>query len=112
MEVSGTPLTIIWTGPRSVKRNIVPLSPSHRGRIANVSTRAVSLFLRNGYGGTTMETRMKPPAAIVPGVVQPIQELMKAAHSQGVPEELLEIVHLRVSQINGCSFCVDAGLKS
>ena len=59
-----------------------------------------------------MEARMKHPAAIIPGVIQPIQELTKAAHSQGVPEELLEIVHLRISQINGCSFCVDAGLKS
>ncbi|MFI6787663.1 carboxymuconolactone decarboxylase family protein [Nonomuraea sp. NPDC050383] len=34
---------------------------------------------------------------------------MKAAQSQGLPQELMEMIHLRVSQINGCSFCVDAG---
>lgn len=59
-----------------------------------------------------MQARMKNPAAVIPGAMQPIQSLIKAAHSQGVPEELLELVHLRVSQINGCSACVDAGVKS
>lgn len=59
-----------------------------------------------------MEARMKNPAAIIPAAMKPIMELMKAAQSQGVPQELLELVHLRVSQINGCSPCVDSGLKS
>ena len=30
----------------------------------------------------------------------------------GVPAATLELVHLRASQINGCSFCVDAGARS
>ena len=30
---------------------------------------------------------------------------------QGLPEKLLELVHLRASQINGCSFCIDYGVK-
>jgi AhpD family alkylhydroperoxidase len=59
-----------------------------------------------------MQARMKNPAMIIPAAMRPIQDLMKAAQSQGVPEELLELVHLRVSQINGCSACVDAGVKS
>ncbi len=59
-----------------------------------------------------MEARMKNPAAIIPAAMKPIMELMKAAQSQGLPEELMEMVHLRVSQINGCSACVDAGLKA
>ncbi|MEU8250030.1 carboxymuconolactone decarboxylase family protein [Nonomuraea sp. NPDC048916] len=59
-----------------------------------------------------MHARMKNPATIIPAAMQPIQALIGAARSQGVPEELLEMVHLRVSQINGCSFCVDGGLKS
>ncbi|MFD0888795.1 carboxymuconolactone decarboxylase family protein [Streptosporangium algeriense] len=59
-----------------------------------------------------MEARMKNPASIIPGVIKPIQELMQAAQSQGLPQELMEMIHLRVSQINGCSFCVDAGLKN
>ena len=59
-----------------------------------------------------MQARMKNPATIIPGTMQPIQQLMKAAHSAGVEEELLELVHLRVSQINGCSFCVDSGVRN
>ncbi|NUP66589.1 MAG: carboxymuconolactone decarboxylase family protein [Nonomuraea sp.] len=58
-----------------------------------------------------MEARMKNPATIIPAAMKPIMELMKAAQSQGLPQELMEMIHLRVSQINGCSFCVDAGLK-
>ena len=30
----------------------------------------------------------------------------------GVPREVLELVHLRASQINGCSACVDSGARS
>src|SRR5690242_13844696 len=59
-----------------------------------------------------MEARMKNPATIIPAAIKPIQELLKAAQSQGLPQELMEMVHLRVSQINGCSFCVDSGLKN
>ncbi|MEU9844002.1 carboxymuconolactone decarboxylase family protein [Actinomadura sp. NPDC048032] len=44
--------------------------------------------------------------------MKPIQELFKAVHAGGVSEETLELVHLRVSQINGCSACVDAGAKT
>ncbi|GIH93937.1 carboxymuconolactone decarboxylase family protein [Planobispora siamensis] len=58
-----------------------------------------------------MQARMKNPAMIIPAAMQPIQGLMQAVQSQSVPEELLDLVHLRVSQINGCSFCVDSGLK-
>ncbi|GGO30765.1 carboxymuconolactone decarboxylase family protein [Microbispora bryophytorum] len=59
-----------------------------------------------------MEARMQNPATIIPAAMKPIMELMKATQSQGLPQELMEMIHLRVSQINGCSYCVDAGLKS
>ncbi|MBO3749807.1 carboxymuconolactone decarboxylase family protein [Streptosporangiaceae bacterium NEAU-GS5] len=59
-----------------------------------------------------MKARMKNPAMILPSAMRPIQDVIKAAQSGGVDEELLELIHLRVSQINGCSFCVDAGLKT
>jgi AhpD family alkylhydroperoxidase len=55
---------------------------------------------------------MKNPAMVITEAMQPIQELFKAARAGGVPESTLELVHLRVSQINGCSPCVDAGVKS
>jgi AhpD family alkylhydroperoxidase len=59
-----------------------------------------------------MEPRMKNPAAVIPGAWQAVVALNKASDSGGVPASTLELVHLRVSQINGCSACVDAGVKS
>ncbi|MEU1393947.1 MULTISPECIES: carboxymuconolactone decarboxylase family protein [unclassified Nonomuraea] len=59
-----------------------------------------------------MQSRMKNPAFVLPGTMEPIQELFKAVHSGGVDAATLELVHLRVSQINGCSACVDAGVKT
>ena len=59
-----------------------------------------------------MEARMKNPASVISEAMKPIQELFKAVHAGGVPETTLELVHLRVSQINGCSPCVDAGVKT
>ncbi|WP_431677298.1 carboxymuconolactone decarboxylase family protein [Kitasatospora sp. KL5] len=59
-----------------------------------------------------MQSRMQNPAAVLPGAMQSIQELFKAVHSGGVDGQTLELVHLRTSQINGCSACVDGGAKS
>ena len=47
-----------------------------------------------------------------PDVTTGVQHLFKAIYAGGVPQQTLELVHLRASQINGCSFCVDAGSKS
>jgi AhpD family alkylhydroperoxidase len=52
---------------------------------------------------------MKNPAMLLPGAMEAIGGLYKAMSKGGVPSELLELVHLRASQINGCSACVDAG---
>jgi AhpD family alkylhydroperoxidase len=38
-----------------------------------------------------------------------IQALAASFHNKGVPEETLALIHLRASQINGCSSCVQAG---
>ncbi len=58
-----------------------------------------------------MQARMKNPAAIVPGAMQAIQALMASVQKAGAPPEILHLAHLRVSQINGCSPCVDSGVK-
>ena len=44
-----------------------------------------------------------------PDIGQGVQEIFKAVYRGGVPAPTLELVHLRASQINGCSACVDAG---
>ncbi|MEU8527457.1 MULTISPECIES: carboxymuconolactone decarboxylase family protein [Streptomyces] len=58
------------------------------------------------------KARMTNPAYVLPGVGQAVQGLIEAARQGGVPQETLELVHLRASQINGCGFCVDYGVKS
>jgi AhpD family alkylhydroperoxidase len=59
-----------------------------------------------------MQTRIKNPAVIIPDAMKPIQALYAAAGKGGVPQTTLELVHLRASQINGCSVCVDSGSRS
>ena len=58
-----------------------------------------------------IHVRMKNPAEILPDAGQAIQTLIKTAYRGGVPGKTLELVHLRVSQINGCSVCVDSGSR-
>jgi AhpD family alkylhydroperoxidase len=41
-----------------------------------------------------------------------VQHIYKAVYSGGVPPQTLSLVHLRASQINGCSACVSAGTTS
>ena len=51
---------------------------------------------------------MKNPASIIPEAMQAIQVLVRATHKGGVAPETLALVHLRASQINGCSACSPA----
>jgi len=55
---------------------------------------------------------MKNPAAVIPGAWQAVVALNQASDSGDVPADTLELVHLRVSQINGCSACVASAAKS
>ncbi|GIH96452.1 carboxymuconolactone decarboxylase family protein [Planobispora siamensis] len=57
-----------------------------------------------------MEARMKSRADA--DVMTAIQHLYKAIHAGGVDPLVLGLVHLRASQINGCSPCVFAGVAS
>jgi AhpD family alkylhydroperoxidase len=55
---------------------------------------------------------MNNPAMVLPETMTAVNALYKAAHSANLPEATLELVHLRASQINGCSACVDIGVRS
>jgi AhpD family alkylhydroperoxidase len=59
-----------------------------------------------------MQSRMSNPATVLPDATPAIQALLQATRKGGVPQNVLELVHLRASQINGCSFCVDSGARS
>ena len=59
-----------------------------------------------------MQARIKNPAFILPDAMQAMMALKTAAEEGGVPHKTLELVHMRVSQINGCGFCVDFGARN
>jgi AhpD family alkylhydroperoxidase len=57
-----------------------------------------------------MQARMKNPAMILPDAMQALMDLQAATEKGGVSPELLGLVHLRASQINGCDACMTAGI--
>ncbi|MGH4013646.1 MAG: carboxymuconolactone decarboxylase family protein [Pseudonocardiaceae bacterium] len=48
---------------------------------------------------------------ILPDAMKAIQALNSATEGGGVPLATLGLVHLRASQLNGCSSCVDSGTR-
>src|SRR5271168_1488065 len=58
-----------------------------------------------------MQPRIANPAVSVPGVLDALQALSKAAaeagRKAGLPRTTAELVNLRASQINGCAVCLD-----
>jgi len=58
-----------------------------------------------------MEPRMKNPAVVISEAMEPIKAILGATYRGGVEPTILALVHLRASQINGCSSCVDSGWR-
>lgn len=59
-----------------------------------------------------MRARMQHPTSVLDGANKAIYGLLKATQQTDVPGSTLELVHLRTSQINSCSLCVDGGVKT
>lgn len=55
----------------------------------------------------TMKARMTNLVMSVPGFMDAMNALHGCAEKSGLSHQLLEMVALRASQINGCSVCVD-----
>jgi AhpD family alkylhydroperoxidase len=53
-----------------------------------------------------MQARMRNPALVVPGAMKGLLDVIKAVRAVGVPAHTLNLVMIRASQINGCSYCV------
>ena len=58
-----------------------------------------------------MQSRIKNPAMLLPDAVQALQALNGVLEKSGFSPTILGLVHLRVSQVNGCSVCVDMGWR-
>jgi AhpD family alkylhydroperoxidase len=53
-----------------------------------------------------MKARLHKPTTLVPDAMAPIQALAKVSDSI-LPASLRHLVHMRVSQINGCAYCLE-----
>lgn len=58
-------------------------------------------------GRATVQARMGNPALVIPEALTALQALAAATRGRGVLSRTHDLIHLRVSQINGCSVCVD-----
>src|SRR3954467_3301767 len=54
---------------------------------------------------TTLEARIANPAFTVPGAMDALAALSKAISRVRLSPQLVELMHLRASQINGCGVC-------
>jgi AhpD family alkylhydroperoxidase len=54
-----------------------------------------------------VESRMHNPLLMFPDAFKGIQAIHEAARAGGLPDTTCHMVHLRASQINGCSFCAE-----
>ena len=55
--------------------------------------------------------RLTNPAELIPDAWEGIQKLLVAVHKGGLSPEVLELTHVRASQINGCSACIEGAIK-
>lgn len=58
-----------------------------------------------------MQSRITNPAMVLSEAMQPMLALNAAVEKSGLPATISGLVHLRVSQINACSVCVDMGWR-
>jgi AhpD family alkylhydroperoxidase len=54
-----------------------------------------------------MQPRIDNPTQTVPGAMQALLKLAQSSQKAAVPATTHYLLHLRASQINGCSICVD-----
>lgn len=58
-----------------------------------------------------MQSRMPNAAILLPDAMQALQALSSAIEKSGLSPTIRGLVHMRVSQVNGCSVCVDMGWR-
>lgn len=57
-----------------------------------------------------MEARIKNAYALFPEALQALQSLGEVVENSELPPRVMQLVHLRASQMNGCSSCVYGGV--
>jgi AhpD family alkylhydroperoxidase len=72
----------------------------------NVQPRRIRSFNHWRFAMSDFKQRL-PHAKLAAPAFNALYKLSDVIHQSGVDPKLLELVFLRVSQINGCAFCVD-----
>jgi len=54
-----------------------------------------------------MQARMKNPLFVLPDALQALLVVDRSTANKELPDVTRKLIHLRASQINGCSVCVD-----
>jgi AhpD family alkylhydroperoxidase len=57
------------------------------------------------------QPRITNPGAVIPDALEGIQKLLVAIQKGGLPSSTLELTHMRASQINGCSSCIEGAIN-
>ena len=58
-----------------------------------------------------MQARITNPAMMLPDAMTALLAVNKATENSNLPPAILGLAHMRASQINGCSVCVDMGWR-
>ncbi len=58
-----------------------------------------------------MQSRLNNPAMLLPDAMPALLALNSVVDKSGLSPTIVGLVHLRVSQVNGCSVCVDIGWR-
>lgn len=58
-----------------------------------------------------MEAQRMNPAKVAPGTYQAMMGLERYLHECGLEANLLHLLKLRASQVNGCAYCIDMHWK-
>jgi AhpD family alkylhydroperoxidase len=61
---------------------------------------------------TPLQPRLQSPDSLLPDLRTGIQALVGTVCKSGLPRSTVELVHLRVSQVNGCAPCIDSGWRT
>jgi AhpD family alkylhydroperoxidase len=61
---------------------------------------------------TPLKSRLDSPDKILPDLRAGIQALIGAVYKSGLERSTIELVHLRVSEINACAPCIDSGWRT
>ena len=59
----------------------------------------------------TIQPRLLNPAALMPDALEGVQKLLVAVQKGGLSPNILTLTHMRASQINGCSSCIEGAIK-